>query len=294
MDIEESKEILKKVKKIEITTRKLVDGLISGSYHSLFKGQGIEFSEIREYIPGDDVRAIDWNVTARYQKPYIKEFIEERDLRVYFAFDVSGSGNFGRIIPKKRAAIELVASLMFSAVRNNDNLGAFLFTNEVESFIPARKGKKHAMKILSKLLTHKPKTKETDIAKSLQKISKILKRKTVLFIISDFFSDDFVKELKVLKNKHDVIAINLSDPREKEMPDVGLIELEDEETGEQLLVDTSNEEFRKNYSKILTAHENKLKKQLRKLNIDMLTIETETDYTVLLKRFFDIRKKVRT
>lgn len=288
--LKKTKEVIKQVKKIEITTKNLVDGLIAGNYHSIFKGQGIEFSEIRDYRPGDDIRAIDWKVTARFNHPYVKEFIEERDLRIYFAFDMSNSGSFGNKISKKQKAIEISASLMFAALKNNDNVGAFFFTENVEKYIPARKGRKHILKIVSNLISFKPEYKKTDLKKSLEFISKIIKRRSVIFIISDFFSDDFIKPLRILRTKNDVIAINIKDNREYNMPNIGLIQLEDKESGEQILLDTSDEEFRKNYKKLIKREENNLKKKLNKNKIDTLMILTDENYEMPFKNFFRDRK----
>jgi len=285
------KEIIKQVRKIEISTKKLVDGLISGKYHSIFKGQGIEFSEIREYQPGDDVRAIDWNVTARFNKPFIKEFIEERDLRIYVVFDVSGSADFGNLKSKKRKAIELISTIMFAAIRNNDKVGLFLTTEEVEKYALARKGKKHVLKLISTLLSFEPKSKKTNLKKSLTEISRILKKKSVVIIVSDFCSEDFSKPLKMLKNKHDIIAINISDARESEFLDVGLINLEDSETGEQILVDTSDPQFIENYLKGAKSEEMKRRNLFKKLKIDEMQIKTDEEYAVPLKRFFNVRGK---
>jgi uncharacterized protein (DUF58 family) len=288
--MQETKQIIKQVKKIEISTRHLVEGLITGNYHSIFKGQGIEFSEIRDYRPGDDIRAIDWKVTARFNHPYIKEFIEERDLLVYFAFDVSASGAFGSDVSKRQKSIELVASLMFASMRNNDNVGLFLFTDSVERFIPPRKGKKHILKLISTLVSHEPESGRTDINNSLQFISKVIKKRSILFIISDFYSAEFTSPLKILRNKHDIIAINVCDVREAAIPDIGLIELEDEETGEQVLVDTSDGQFREGFSKLMNEHRKKLETMFRKMKIDMLTIRTDQPYEIPLKRFFKLRK----
>ena len=261
---------------------------MTGNYHSIFKGQGIEFSEIREYTPGDDTRTIDWNVTARFNHPFVKEFIEERDLNVYFAFDISASGSFGNLISKKRKAIELIASLMFAALRNNDNIGLFLFTDRIENMIPARKGKKHLLKTLSTLIKYKPVSKTTNLLTPLAEISKIVKKRSILFIISDFYSKEFAKPLKILKNKHDIITINVSDKREYEIPNIGLIELEDEETGEQLLIDTSDELFRTKYSKIIKDQQQKLITGLRKLKIDFINILTDEPYDIPLKKFLKL------
>lgn len=284
------KETLRQIKKIDIKTKKLVDGLISGNYHSIFKGNGIEFSEIREYRTGDDIRSIDWNVTARYNKPFVKEFIEERDLNVYFVLDVSSSGLFGNTTSKTKKAIELVASLMFSAIKNNDNVGAILFTSDVEKFIPARKGKKHILKLLDIILSFKPKYKTTNIKNALDFTSKVIKRKSTVFMVSDFYSDNFTKPLKILKQRQDLIAIRITDSIEKSIPDVGLIELEDEETGEQILVDTSDEEFRNNYKKAIQENDAQLNKTFKKYKIDQIEITTDESYEKPLKKFFKIRK----
>ncbi len=284
------KDILKQVKKIEITTKHLVDGLIAGNYHSVFKGQGIEFSDIREYMAGDDIRAIDWKVTARFDQPYVKEFIEERDLNVYFAFDFSGSGSFGSTISKVQKALELTASLMFSAVQNNDNIGLFLFTDKLEKFIPARKGRKHLLQALSTLVSYEPKSKNTDISHALASISKIIKKRSILFVISDFHPINFMQAMKLLKAMHDVIAINVSDTRESGLPDVGLIQLEDEETGEQILVDTSDKEFRTNYQRMMAEENLRIASLFRKLKIDTINILTDEPYETPLRKFFKTRK----
>lgn len=284
------KEILKQIKRIEINTKKLVDGLISSNYHSIFKGTGVEFSEIKEYNPGDDIRTIDWKVTARFNKPFIKEFIEERDLSVYFVLDVSASGSFGNNVEKKRKSIELIASLMFSALRNNDSVGLFLVTDKIEKFLLARKGRKHILRLLTYLLTYEPVSRKTDLNISLKYISKILKKRNVVFIVSDYFSDDFSVPLKVLKKKNDVIAIKIIDKREKEIPDVGYIHLEDEETGEQIVVDTSDKTFRDNYYNLIKEHDKRLEKLFRKYKIDFIEILTDEEYSKPLKKFFKIRR----
>ena len=288
--MQQTKEILKQIKKLEITTKHLVDGLITGNYHSVFKGQGIEFSEIRDYRPGDDVRAIDWKVTARLNHPYIKEFIEERDLQVYFVMDMSASGSFGNNISKKQKGLELAASLMFAALRNNDKVGAFLFTDKIEKFIPARKGRKHVLKVLSTIVRFLPQSSKTDLAIILAQISKIVKRRSIIFIVSDFYDDvEFFKPLKILRNRHDVIALSIIDSREKEFPNVGLIELEDEETGEQILVNTSDEKFRNSYKKIMKDKEDLLSSNLKRLKIDSVNILTDDQYEIPLRKFFKKR-----
>jgi uncharacterized protein (DUF58 family) len=287
--MEQTKEIIKKIKKLEITTKQLVDGIITGNYHSIFKGQGIEFSESREYRAGDDIRSIDWKVTARFDHPYVKTFIEERDLHVYFAIDMSGSSSFGNNISKRNKALEIVASLMFAAQKNNDNIGVFLFTDTVESFIPARKGRKHTLKVISAIVRFEPKSTNTNLQASFEYISKVIKKRSIVFLISDFFDEDFYHPLKIIRNKHDVIALRIIDKREKELPDVGLIELEDEETGEQILVDTSDEIFRSNFMNLMKEREQLLIRSLRKIKIDVISILTDESFEVPLKKFFKIR-----
>ncbi len=289
--MQKTKEILKKVRTIEIKTNRLVEGLLQGAYHSVFKGRGIEFSEVREYVPGDDIRTIDWNVTARMNFPYIKEFIEERDLTIYIVLDVSASNKFGYEETKKQKTIELSASLMFSALKNNDNIGLCLFTDKVEKFIPPRKGKKHVLKLIREMIQFTPESSLTEISSTLSYLSKIIKRKGIIFIISDFFADKpFEKELRLLKNKHDVVAININDIRESEIPDIGYIELEDEETGEQILVNTSNKFFRENYAKMSQEKDLNLKNLFKKLKIDVIQLKTNEPFEINLRKFFKIRQ----
>lgn len=283
------KEIIKKIKKIEIKTRHLVEGLLQGAYHSIFKGRGIEFSEVRPYQVGDDVRTIDWNVTAKLNEPYVKQFIEERDLTIYIAFDVSASNEFGNIKKKKETAIEIAASLMFAAVRNNDKVGMMLFTDKVEKFFPAKKGKRHMLRLIREMIYFKPENKKTDLKEALSKFASIVKKRSTVFIVSDFLTDNFSKPLKVLKNRHEVILININDQRELEIPDVGYIELEDEETGEQILVNTSDHEFRKNYALLIKNNYINTKNEMKKLKIDIIEIKTDEPFEFPLRRFFDLR-----
>lgn len=288
----QTKEILKKIKKLDIKTKQLVDGIITGNYNSIFKGQGIEFSEIRDYRAGDDIRAIDWKVTARFNHPFIKEFIEERDLQVYFIIDMSGSGSFGTNISKKEKSLEIIASLMFAALRNNDGVGIFLITENVERFIPAKKGRKHILQLLDFLTTFTPNSSKTNLKKSLEEISKIIKRKSIVFLISDFIDNsEYLKPLKLLRKHHDVIALRIVDPREREIPDIGMIELEDEETGEQILVDTSNEEFRNSYSRLISENDSKFLSSMMKIKVDTIPLLTEEDYSTSLKKFFKRRNR---
>ncbi len=287
------KEILKRIRKLEIKTNRLVEGLISGEYHSVFKGMGIEFSEVREYSPGDDIRTIDWNVTARYNSPFVKEFIEERDLNVYIVFDVSASNEFGFEKSKKEAGFEIAASVMFSALKNNDNIGLCLFTDNIEKFIKPRKGKRHVLRVLRELVYYEPKNRLTDINKTLTALNNILKRRSILFIISDFIDNpkNFEKPLKFLKLRHDVVLINLTDVNEVEIPDVGYIYLEDEETGEQVLVNTSDKEFRKIYVNEIKKINSNITKDMKKLNVDMIPVSTDKPFYVPLRNFFKIRER---
>ncbi len=288
----DTKKILKNVRKLELKTKHLVDGLLQGAYHSVFKGTGIEFSEVREYIPGDDIRAIDWKVTARMNQPFVKEFIEERDLTVYIALDISASGEFGSEKSKKDMNLEMAASLMFAALRNDDRVGLCLFTDEVERFIPPRKGKKHILKLLREMIEYGPRHRTTAIRPALTFLSRIAKKRSIMFLISDFFAElDFSKQLKILRGKHDVIAINVNDVREQEMPDVGYIELEDEETGEQILVDTSDWQFRKNYSELIRKKNEDIKKMLSRMNIDIIELKSNEPFDMPLRKFFRARQR---
>ena len=288
--MQQTQEILKQIKKLEISTKYLVHDLLAGNYHSIFKGQGIEFSELREYRSGDDLRSIDWNVTARYNQPYVKKFVEERSLEVYFIFDLSGSGSFGTKISKERKGLEILASVMFAALRNDDKVGMFLFTEKIEKFIPARKGKKHVLKILTSIIAFQPKYKTTNLKTTLVQVSQILKKRSVLFIVSDFFDcSDYLKPLKILRQKHDVIFLKITDCREQEFPKIGLIELEDIETGEQILVDTSNVNFLRNYNESVLKNDIQLMSNLRKLKVDCVKILSDENYEIPLRKFFKKR-----
>jgi len=286
-----TKEVLKNVRKIEIRTRYLVEGLLQGAYHSVFKGRGIEFSAVREYVQGDDVRTIDWNVTARFNKPFVKAYIEERDLTLYVVFDVSASSDFGSEREKKEIAAEMAASLMFAALKNNDKVGLCLFSKGIEEFIPPRKGRKHVMKLVREILYYEPKEKTTDLALALAKLSNIIKKRSIIFIISDFMTPEFTKPLKIMKNKHDIIAINLRDVREENIPDVGYIELEDSETGEQLIINTSDKSFRESYVKLVRKKNRQLRRDFNKLRVDMIQLRSDEPFELPLRKFFRLRKK---
>jgi len=283
----QSTNFFKKIKKLEIKTRYLVDGIITGNYDSVFKGQGIEFSEIRDYRIGDDIRAIDWKVTARFNHPYIKEFIEERDLQVYFVIDVSGSGNFGSNISKKEKSLEVIASLMFAALRNNDGIGVFLVSEGIEKFIPAKKGRRHVLQLLNIVSNYNPKSLKTNLQNCLKFVSKTIKRKSIVFIVSDFNDETkFFKPLKILRRNHDVIALKIIDPREQQLPDVGLIELEDQETGEQILVDTSDEQFRESYSNLISIKNSQFFSEMKRHKVDAISLTTEEDFAVPIRKLF--------
>ena len=285
------KEIIKKVRKLELKTNRKVEGLIAGNYRSVFKGSGIEFSEVREYVPGDDIRSIDWNVTARLNAPFVKEYIEARNLSVYIVFDVSGSGEYGSEKSKKDQGYEIAASIMFAALRNNDSVGLCLFSDHVEKFIPKRPGKKHVLRMLRELVYYEPKSRGTDVERSLTYLAKIVKKRSVIFVISDYLTGDFEKPLKHLKNRHDVILINLSDITEEDIPDIGYALIEDEETGEQILVNTSDKAFRAAYVKNSAQRTQALEKKMKKLKTDLINVRTNEPFSVPLTRFLKMREK---
>ena len=286
------KEVIKKIRRIEIRTKKLVNELFSGEYHSTFKGQGMEFEEVRQYEPGDDIRLIDWNVTARMGLPYNKKFREERELSVVLLIDVSSSGQFGtRDRFKNETAAELGALLAFSAIKNNDKVGLIIFTDQIEIFVPPKKGRAHVLRIIREILYFKPQGKGTDIAAALEYFNKVIRRKSVVFLVSDFLSEGFTKPLQIANNKHDIIAIKVSDPRETTFDDVGLIELEDAETGEVLIIDTGSKEFRKEFAAQAEEDVTGLRKGFRSINLDFINIRTDQSYISPLIKFFKMREK---
>ena len=289
--LSEIKDLLKRIRELEIKTKGLVDGMIAGSYKSKIRGRGIEFSEVREYVLGDDVRHIDWNVTARTNKLHVKEFVEERDLRVYVIFDYSASNEFGFEKSKKSIGHEIAASIIFSAMKNNDSIGLGIFTDTLEQFIPARKGRKHSLTLLRTLLSHKTKSKQTDIETSLLQLHHILGQHSIIFIISDYISPNFLRPLKFLKNRHDVILINLSDIRESQLPDIGYTMLEDMESGEQLLVNTSDVTFRESFTKNSLENSEKIKNDITKLKVEMVNVSEQIPFDVALRQFFNQRMR---
>ena len=287
----ELSELLKQVKSLEIKTKNLVEGMESGAYRSRFRGGGIEFSEVREYAAGDDARRVDWNVSARYNDLFVKEFVEEKELNVYVVIDLSASNDFGFLKSKKDLGFEVAASLMFSALKNNDRVGMGLFTDSLEKFIPAKKGKKHMMEILKQLLDYNTKSTKTNIFRSLSELQKNLKRRSVVFIVSDFISDSFVKPLKFLKFKHQIVLVNISDIRETIIPEIGHTYLEDAETGEQILVNTSDKKFQEQYSVLIKKTRDENEYEMKKLGIDFLNLSNEEPFDVTFNRY--IRNKSR-
>ncbi len=286
------KEVLKKVKRIEITTRGLVNDVFSGEYHSVFKGRGMEFAEVREYQYGDDIRSIDWNVTARMGHPYVKVFDEERELTVMLLVDASSSAEFGTFQQMKgEIATEICALLAFSAIKNNDKVGLIIFTDKIEKFVPPKKGKKHVLRVIREILFHKPESRKTDIGLALEYMSRVITRRAVVFLISDFLAENYEQDMKIASRKHDLIAITITDPREVSLPDVGFIEFEDAETGETILIDTSDAELRHSFSTQADQRRAERERILRRINIDRIDIRTDRPYSEPLIRFFRMRAK---
>lgn len=286
------KEVLKKIRRIQITTSRMVSDLFAGQYHSVFKGRGMEFDEVREYMPGDDVQSIDWNVTARTGLPHIKKFVEERELTVMIILDASMSCRFGSTTQlKSQIAAELSSVLAFSAIQNNDKIGLIIFTDRVEKFIPPHKGLRHVLRVIREALYFEPIGKGTNISLALEYLSRVTKRRTITFLISDFFDKDFEKRLSVTNKRHDVIAITITDPREIDMPDVGLIRLNDAESGYDRTIDTSDKNFRTAYTHTALERLKSRKELLRGAGIDNIDIYTNASYTKELIRFFKMRKK---
>ena len=286
--------LLKKVRKIEIKTRGLSNHIFAGEYNTAFKGRGMAFSEVREYQSGDDVRSIDWNVTARYNSPYIKVFEEEREMTVMLLVDVSGSGNFGTKKQFKREiATELSAILAFSAIKNNDKVGVIFFSDIIEEFIPPKKGKSHILRIIRQILSFKPKNKKTDISQAIEYFNNVMKKRCICFILSDYISPSFEKPLKIASKKHDIVALRISDEREKKLPNIGLVTLKDAENDTISYVDTSSKIIRNLFSKNQKENEEELLKLFPKCGVDMIDIITGQDYVKPLISFFKNREKRR-
>jgi len=287
-----SREILQKVKQIEIQTRRIVQDVFSGEYRSIFKGKGMSFSEVREYQPGDDVRMIDWNVTARNNKPFVKVMEEERELTVYFLVDVSASGRIGSTQRfKSEIAAEICAVLAFSAIRNGDKVGLINFTRDVEKYLSPRKGKGYAMQVIREVLFGEYEGKGTRIENALQFLSKVAHKRSIVFLISDFYDTDFDNALKAVANKHDLIMINVVDPIDKVLPNIGLLPVYDAETGEQMVIDTAVKKVRDQYAEDYRKRCAELEFMCRKNKTDLINIDTNMSYIEPLNRFFKTRGK---
>jgi uncharacterized protein (DUF58 family) len=286
------KEILDKVRLIEIQTRSVVNELFAGEYHSVFKGRGMEFAEVREYQQGDDVRSIDWNVTARVGTPFVKMYDEERELTVMLVVDASASGAFGSEEQMKgEVGVEISALLAFSAIKNNDRVGLLIFTDEVEVFIPPKKGRKHVLRVIRELLYFQPQGRGTSIAGALEYLERVIHRRSVVFILSDFLDADYQRVLQLVARRHDLIAVNLFDPRERQLPDVGFISLQDAESGGQLLVDTRNPRVRERFAEEQRGEEEQRSRAFRKLGIDEIFIDSTKSYIEPLVQFFRTRMR---
>jgi uncharacterized protein (DUF58 family) len=286
----EATELLKKVRRIEIKTRGLSKHIFAGEYHSAFKGRGIAFSEVREYQYGDDIRSIDWNVTARFNHPYVKVFEEERELTVMLLMDVSGSGSFGTTSAFKRDIMtEIAAVLSFSAIFNNDKIGVIFFSDKVEKFIPPLKGRKHILRIIRELLDFTPESKRTNLSEPLRYLTNGIKKRCTAFIISDFIVPDFESALRIASNKHDIVALKIYDPVEKSLPDVGMIKISDAESGAEKWIDTSSVMTRRDYEKWWNDHIDALKNIFKRCGVDSSLISSDEDYVKPLMKLFKTR-----
>ena len=286
----DTKEILKKVRKIEIKTRRLSDHIFSGEYHTSFKGRGMTFSEVRQYQYGDDVRAIDWNVTARYNEPFVKVFEEERELTMMLTVDISGSESFGTKNQLKRDMItEIAATLAFSATQNNDKIGLLLFSDQIELFIPPKKGKSHVLRIIRELIEFESKSKKTDLSQALKYLSSVLKKKAIVFLISDFMVKDYEHTLKIASKRHDVTGIRVFDQREESIPNIGIVNMLDAETGETLLVDTTSKKVRMDYEKYYRENVNYFKDIFSKCGAGTISSRVDESYVTKLLGYFKAR-----
>lgn len=286
------KEILKKIRRIELRTRRLVNSMFAGQYHSVFKGRGMNFEEVREYAPGDEIRSIDWNVTARMNAPYIKKYTEERELTVMLLVDVSASGIFGSVeLSKRELAAEVASILAFSAINNNDKVGLILFTDRIELFIPPKKGRLHTLRLIREMLYFEPEGRGTDLAGALDYLNLVLSRRSVVFMISDFLAPDFTKALTVTSKRHDLVAMPVIDKGESELPNVGIITLEDAETGEQIDVNTSSKAVRRALREINEDRLADLEYLLRSRRVDIVRLSTNEDYLIPLRNFFELRER---
>lgn len=286
------KEIIRKIRRIQIYTARTVNDILAGQYRSVFKGRGIEFAEVREYQAGDEVRLIDWNVTARLGRPYVKQFSEERELTVMLLVDASGSGRFGSVEQtKNEIAAEIAALIAFSAIRNNDKVGLIIFTDRVEKFVAPKKGRSHVLRVIREILYFRPEGKGTDIVTAIEYLMRVTSRRTVAFLISDFIATGFERNLRIANQRHDVIALRIIDPREVELPPVGLIQLEDPETGESILVNTRSVELRKKYERLSRKRLAEQTQAFRSMNVDRVEVWTNSSYVEPLVKFFRMRER---
>jgi uncharacterized protein (DUF58 family) len=284
-------EIFRNIRRIQISTSRLVAELFAGEYKSVFKGKGLEFSEVREYQIGDDLRTIDWNVTARQGRPFVKRYIEERELTVMFLLDVSASTYFGTVKALKRdMAAEVAAILAASASTNNDKVGLIIFTDRIEKFIPPRKGRKHVMRVIREILYCEPEGKGTDIPMALQYLNKVTARSTISFLISDFYAGELKKPLLIANKRHDIIAVSVTDPRDRSLPDVGLLSIKDAETGKERVIDTSSTAVRGEYARLAEENIKARRSLLGSVSIDSIDVNPEITYSDALRRFFEVRK----
>lgn len=287
-------ELFKKAKKIEIASRRLVDETLAGQYHSVFKGRGLVFSDVRPYYPGDDVRSIDWNITARMNAPHVKQFVEERDRTVNLVIDMSASGHFGsRGTTKREIAAELAAVVAFSAIKNNDRVGLYIVTDKVERYVPPKKGRRHVMRVIGEILAFEPQSRRTDLAAGLDFLGKVARRRSVVFLVSDFLGgspDTWERAMRIAAQRHELVPVVVADPMEQALPDVGLVVLEDLETGQVVEVDTSSH-VRRDFAKRARAAADARDQALRRINLDIVEVDTNRPYVDALIAFFKARAK---
>lgn len=284
----ETSELLKRVRQIEIKTKGLSNNIFAGEYHSAFKGRGMAFAEVREYQYGDDIRDIEWNVTARFNKPFVKVFEEERELTVMLCVDVSGSLEFGSVVQTKRRMLtEIAATLAFSAIQNNDKIGVIFFSDRIEKFIPPKKGRKHILYIIRELLEFKPESNRTDVGQAVEYLTSVIKRRCTAFLLSDFIDEkDFRQALTIANRKHDVVAVQVYDRRVAELPDVGLMQVHDAETGEEMLIDTSSKKVRNQHAAWWRGQQNRLRDTFTRSGVDNVSVRTDQDYVAALMGLF--------
>jgi len=284
-------ELFKKARKIEIASRRLVDEVLAGQYHSVFKGRGLIFSDVRAYYPGDDIRAIDWNITARMNAPHVKQFVEERDRTVNLMIDMSASGSFGsRGAAKRELAAELAAVVAFSAIKNNDRVGLYIVTDKVERFVPPKKGRRHVLRVIGEILAFQPESRQTNLAAGLDFLAKVARRRSVVFLVSDFLTEGWERAMQITRQRHEIVPVVVSDPLEEQLPAVGLLTLEDLETGEVVEVDTSGAAAGE-FARRVRAQVQRRDLALRRLNVDMVTVRTDRPYVDALIAFFKARAK---